>query len=395
MTTPTTKPRVPVVPLVIGAGVLALFAAGAALFLRARGETNQVALSSLPKGVTAVPAVAATWRSSRRYVGTLEPWVSASIGPQLISAYVDSVLVRPGASVRRGQVLATLDCKTAAATNKAVVEQAHALQTMQAAISKEAGRVATLLAGGYASPDEVENKQADAASKQAQLLALEAQAAGASLQVKDCILRAPFDGEIADREKDPGAFVRPGEAIATLVDRTMVRVVADVPEDDFASVAPRTVVKLRILATGQELAAVVSRRAPAADPSTRTVHIEVDLANAARTIPVGTTAELLVDVGEPSPAVAVPLSAASVRGTKATLFSVDGEVAHVRVARVRGEREGILYLEPSLAAGTLVVTEGSGALAEGDRVSAKVDAGGAGDAVAHGKHETSTSELRP
>ena len=32
----------------------------------------------------------------------------------------------------------------------------------------------------------------------------------ATLEVNDCVLRAPFDGEIAARSVDPGAFVRPG-----------------------------------------------------------------------------------------------------------------------------------------------------------------------------------------
>ena len=60
---------------------------------------------------------------------------------------------------------------------------------------------------------------------------MQSQIEGASLQVNDCVLKAPFSGEIADRLVDPGAFIRPGSAIATIVDRSLVRVVADVPED--------------------------------------------------------------------------------------------------------------------------------------------------------------------
>ena len=101
------------IPIAIGAGVVGLLLAGGALFLHARGSTNKVALASEPKGVTATKAAAAEYREHRRYVGTLEPWVAASVGPQLVSAYIDTVLVRPGAVVKRGEVLATLDCRNA------------------------------------------------------------------------------------------------------------------------------------------------------------------------------------------------------------------------------------------------------------------------------------------
>ena len=65
-----------------------------------------------------IAAVAKDFRPSRTYVGTMEAWLSASIGPQLVSAYVDTVLVRPGAVVKRGEVLATLDCRDASAASQ-------------------------------------------------------------------------------------------------------------------------------------------------------------------------------------------------------------------------------------------------------------------------------------
>src|SRR6185437_11918129 len=106
------------IPFAIGAGVAAILLLGSGMMWHANGQTNKVALSSLPKPVTVVRATAAMYRPSRTYVGTLQPWVEASVGPQLVSAYVDTVLVRPGATVNRGDVLATLDCRDANASTK-------------------------------------------------------------------------------------------------------------------------------------------------------------------------------------------------------------------------------------------------------------------------------------
>ena len=361
--------------LLVGLG--AVVALGVILVSRASSHVNKVALASEPKGVTVVEARAASYRPVRRYVGTISPWVEARIGPQLIAAYADTVLVRPGDVVKRGQVIATLDCRNASASSKAISMQARAIQTEQSALAHEAARIAELKEGGFASPNEIEKHDADSASKQAQLMETQAKMQRATLEVNDCILRAPFSGEIAARMVDPGAFVRPGSAVATVVDRASVRVVAEVPEADFAVVGPGTPVMIRALAAGKDLQAKISRRSPAADLSTRTVHLEIDVPDADRSLPVGTTAELTIEVGEPSPATEVPLIAAAVRGVKATVYLVDDSRAvRKSVYTVKGERGGSLFLDPSLKPGSRVVTEGRAMLKDGDRVEARLETPG-------------------
>jgi len=360
------------VRLAIVGGTAVVVMLGLLLVSRASSHVNRVALEGRPKGVTAVAGRASTYRASRRYVGTIQPWIEARIGPQLISAYVDTVLVRPGDVVKRGQIVATLDCRNASASSKAVSMQARAIQAEQEAIAHEASRVAELKEGGFASPNEIERRAADSASKQAELMETEAKMQRATLEVNDCVLRAPFACEIAARALDPGAFVHPGTAVATLMDRNTVRVVADVPEADFETVGAGTLTRVRAVAIGRDLRAAIARRSPAADASTRTVHVEIDIPDPDRSLPVGTTAELVLDVGEPLVATEIPLAAASVRGTRATLFELDGRTARKRVYAVRGERGGSLFLDPQLKPGVPVVVEGRALLKDGDAVEAKV-----------------------
>lgn len=373
---PTPTPAAPTrrwLPLAIGGVVLVVLAGGTLMVRRAESKTNKVALSETAKPVTVIEPKIAAYRASRVYIGTIEPWVEARVGPQLVSGYVDTVLVRPGAVVKKGDVLATLDCRNASATSQAVAMQARALETRQKASASEASRIKGLLDGGFVSPNEAEQKEALSASEQASLLAQQAKLLGTSLEVNDCVLRAPFSGEIATRGIDPGAFVRPGTAIVSLVDRSTVRVTADAPEIDFDVVGPSTKVVVHVIATNRDLEAIISRRAPAADATTRTVHFELDVPDPGRTIPVGTTGEIRIDVGEPSLALVVPLAAAAVRGTKASLFVVEGTTAHARVLPVKGEIAGKLFLEPQLAPGARVVTEGRALLSDGDQVSAALE----------------------
>lgn len=375
---PRTHPDEPLrksraVPLSVIGIVLSSLLGGAWALARAEQEVNDVPLSAAPKEVAAVRPKAATYQATRRYVGTLRPWQQAGVGPQLASGFVGSVLVRPGAIVKRGDVLATLDCRNASASSQAVAAQARALEARQRAAAKESARVQEMKEGGFVSDNELEQSLAQTEAAAASIQALQATLQSKQLEVNDCVMRAPFAGEIAQRMHDPGAFVRPGTSIVTVIDRDVVRLVADVPEADFAAVAPGTSVRIRLLATGQERAAVIARRSPSADVDTRTIHVEIDLNDARRQLPVGTTAQLELDVGTAEPALELPLIAATIRGKRATLFVVrDGKVEKAQLD-VLGERGASVLLRPALRPDDVVVTQGKSQLSSGDAVRAHVE----------------------
>ena len=362
---PTLRLRVPFAILGFCAVVLCALLL---LVVRARSSVNQVALSSMPKGVTSVTAKESLFHPSRRYVGYVAPWLEARVGPQFTSSYVDTVLVRPGDVVKRGQVLATLDCRNASEQSKALSMQARALSATQEALAKETSRVSGLLSLGFVSPNEMDRRVAESSSKQAEILAAKSRLARASLEVDDCVLRAPFDGEVADRLLDPGAFARPSASVLSIIDREQVRILLDVPETDFNVVAVGGKAQIRLLSTGGVLTGRIARRNPAAEPGTRTIHAEIDLPDAKRSIPVSTTAEVILNVGEPLAASEIPLLAASTRGELATIFVVDGEVARKRRVPILGESEGrLLVVRSALRPGSAVVTEGRALLQDGER----------------------------
>lgn len=360
------------VGLVIVLGALTLLGLAVGLYLRASSRTNHIALSSSAKPVTVISAQLTTYRPSRTYVGSLDPWAVAKVGPQYVSAYVATVLVRPGDLLKAGQVLATLDCRSSSAATKAVAANAQSLSERQAALAHQVDRMKQMLSGGFASADEVEQMTARSSSQRSDLESLRASLSAKTLEVDDCIQRAPFDGEVAERHVDPGAYVRPGNPIVTVLDRRTIRVAASAPEADFNIVSVGTPVEIDVAAIGQKLKAPISRRAPGADATTRTVDFEIDILNENRALPARATATMTIQVGEPKEACRVPSLAGNLRGTKATLFVVKDGVASRRIVSVLGEAAGQLYIRPAeLPQGTLVVTEGRALLEDGDHIAAK------------------------
>jgi len=365
------------VPVVLVAVLAGAVYGGWTLVNRSLTTEPPSALSEAPKPVTAVEAKVAPYRPLRKYVATIAPWLESRVGPQFVAAYVDEVHVRPGTEVDKGDILAVLDCRNTAAQRRAMIQQNRALKSRQKALDSEADRLQRALEAGVASPIEAERRTAAALQQQSEILANQARIAAIRLEVSDCTLRAPFSGEVAARLLDPGAFARPGTPIVHLVDRTLLRIEAQVPESDFSLVTPGTPVRVDVLATGHTFKAEISRRAPAADPSSRTVSFEIDIEDVGHELPTGTTAELTIDVGDPVSAIAIPLAAAVVRGESATVVVVEDGRAVKRVLDVVGEREGVLFVDGGIEAGTLVVTDGRTTVSSGDAVEVRKESPGA------------------
>lgn len=100
------------------------------------------------------------------------------------------------------------------------------------------------------------------------------------------IIKAPFDGVIASRGVDPGAFVPsativPGAPTLLTIEKTdIVTVSMQVPDSFAAYVTKETMAELRVDAIpGRALRCKLSRTAPSLNPADRSLRIEVDLFN--------------------------------------------------------------------------------------------------------------------
>ena len=230
--TPAIPARTWSLPWLIVGGTVVIVLAGAGLAMRAAHRQNSTSLAQAPKRVGTLPVKASVYRVQHRYVGTLLAWEESKLGPQFISGYVTDVRVRPGAVVKRGEVLAIIQPERAKAQNTVSTMQAAAIQAKLTALARESGRIQGLQKKGIVSDNEAENKLAEVKSEEAKMEAAKAQMASTDVEFQDTVQRAPFDGEISERYLDPGAFVRPGSFILSVVNRTRIRCAADAPEGD-------------------------------------------------------------------------------------------------------------------------------------------------------------------
>ena len=132
-----------------------------------------------------------------------------------------------------------------------------------------------------------------------------------------------------------------------------------VPENDFEEVTPNKEVTIHLYATGKDVAGEdhAPRAGRRSEPRGRSTSRSISRIRSE--IPVGTTGEILVEVGAPLSAVEIPLSAAKIEDTKASIFYVDGDTAHTKTFTTLAEGKGLLYAAPAyINPGTIIVTEG-------------------------------------
>lgn len=196
---------------------------------------------------------------------------------------VTRVPVRRGSLVRRGQVLVELDERDREA------QRAQARAKVKKYETEYAAQRALFEEGGYVSETDLAATEADLESARAEL-------AAAELEVKNRLVKAPFDGVLEERTVEIGDFVRTGDDVATVADTFTLIVEASVPERNAGAVIAGGDAEAE-LATGEVVSGSLRYVAPVADEATRTFQVELEVANKDGILPAGVTAQLRIPTG--------------------------------------------------------------------------------------------------
>ncbi len=290
-------------------------------------------------------------------LGTLEPReevdLTLSTGDVVREIYFDD-----GERVTQGKTLLTL----AQREQIALVEAAEANEEEA---RRQLARIERLAADDAVSQSELDEARRNMQNATAQRRAVQSRLA-------DRILVAPFDGVLGFRQVSVGAYVRPGDVVARLIDDSEMRLEFSVPSIFLSQLEPGLPIDARTDdLPGQTFEGTLTSIDNAIDPVSRSVRVRATLPNPDRVLKAGMfmKVELKADARE---ALSVPEEAILPRGPRFYVFVIEPEngtlIAHQREVELGLRHDGYVEVRNGLDAGDRIVTEGLIRIRDGSEV---------------------------
>jgi membrane fusion protein (multidrug efflux system) len=194
----------------------------------------------------------------------------------------------------------------------------------------------------------------------------------AQRELRDAVIRAPFDGYVAERLVSPGQYLQPQTPVMRIVRLQPLKLTAEVPEKFAPWIETGREMAVRVDAfPGETFEGRVVRIAPAVNLKSRAFAIEGEIPNADGKLKPGTFARVQITTDHVDRAVTIPVSAVQSRyGTNRVFTVQNGQLVGREV--VLGDRLGDrVEVSKGLEAGTKIVTTDVDQLADGLTVAPK------------------------
>ena len=305
-----------------------------------------------------------------RATGTLHARQTAIISAQVVGR-IREVFVHEGDSVRAGQTLVVLDDATlrasveqAQAAVKAAENQQAAAQTNAALAASTLARYQQLQAQKSVSPQEFDEVSRRAEASSAQVEALRAQAAAAQAQesgtramLSYTRVTAPFGGVVTARSVDPGTLASPGLPLLQMDSLGPLQLQTSVDESAIGAVHKGMKIGITIdAAPSLDPAGTVAEIVPAADPSSHTFLVKVDMPRSSQ-LRAGMYATAAIATGSRQ-AIVVPRSAVVLRGSLPCAYILDTNgIAQLRYITLGAQQGEMVEVLSGISAGEKMVDD--------------------------------------
>ena len=192
----------------------------------------------------------------------------------------------------------------------------------------------------------------------------------AQRNLRDAVIRAPFDGYVAERLVSQGQYVQPLAPVMRLVRLQPLKLTAEVPEKFAPWIETGRDMAVKVDAyPGQVFTGKVVRISPAVNLKSRAFAIEGEIPNGDGRLKPGTFARVEITTDHVERAVTIPVAAVQSRyGTNRVFLVQNGQLLGKEV--VLGDRLGDrVEVSQGLEPGAVIVAKDVEPLADGQKVS--------------------------
>lgn len=300
-----------------------------------------------PTQVQAVAASPKTFTVKIEALGTLEPRervvLTANAADRVTGVYFED-----GQRVAKGKTLMTL-------VNEEESSQLEAARATEANAELVYERNQRLAANDAIAELELERTKSAFDAAVANVGAIRA-------RLRDRVLVAPFSGVLGFRQVSTGAYVSPGQAVATLIDDSQMRLEFGVPSVYITDL--RNGLEITAISKdhpGRNFTGALTSIDNAIDPTTLAVKVRATLPNPGGVLRAGTSMSVTL-MSKPRTSLSIPEISVIAEGSKTFVYVVD-QTRQPAVAEktevMLGIRErGSVEVVSGLETGDLIVTDG-------------------------------------
>jgi len=290
------------------------------------------------------------------------------------SGYLKAWYFDIGAHVRKGQLMAQIE--TPELDQQLQVAQAD-LKSSQANLDlavTTAARYQNLLKTNSVSKQETDVATSDESAKRAARDASEANVRRLTQLQSFENIYAPFDGIVTARNTDVGALIEAGansvpKELFHLAAINKIRVFVAVPEAYSASIKDDTEATLTLDEyPGQNFVGEVARNSNQIDQASRTLNVEVDIANAKGLLLPGAYVFVHFKVPQHMTSLTIPSNTLIFRSQGLQVATVVGEKVHLVPVKIGNDMGATVEIASGLKPSDQVIVDPSDSIAEGQTV---------------------------
>ena len=323
-------------------------------------------------GKPAVKTAQVELRDFQSYIeasGTLMPARHAKL-TSLVGGMLETIKSDIGDSVRQGDILfqvRTVDYELALKQAEATLARAEILVQDR---KREKTRIENLFQGGSAT-EQMRDQAITAYEDAISALTLAAASRDTARQaLKDCTMKAPYDGRITAKYLQEGEFSRAGTEVLEIMDLSTLNAEVNVSERFAGKIGQGTSVTVSPSSGVAPVAGTIVAINPKIDLASRTFLVKVSVDNRNRELQAGLfcTARFTLPVARQQ--TAIPRAALSRDLGKSTVWVIKDGKSYQKDVVDNGIHDGWAWINGGLEAGQYVVVDGAGSLTEGVEVEA-------------------------
>ena len=356
-------------------GLIAI-AVGTGCSGQGEGSVAKGASARPPVAVELAQAVLGDIEQTIEVVGSLAPKFAADLKSEF-TAVVEEVYVTEWVKVKKGTPLAKLDTREGEAALEAARAALLQAQVAETRAVRELERADKLKEVGLVTVQNLDDARTAREAAAAATAAAKAQLQATETRLAKAVIRAPFDGIVANRGVNPGDRVENmgGEPMFRVVDNRILELTVNVPSTSLASLRVGQPIEFTTDAIpGRTFRGQVMFINPTADPVSRSVKVVADVPNEAEELRGGLFAKGRILTGTRAAVLQIPrtsLLAWDVSRREGEVFVVSGEVVERRSVRTGAVAGEYVEVTEGVAAGESIVTRGAFNLRSGDRIVVK------------------------